>query len=91
MLVLPMIQVTTPSGDKLSLHKEYGHFKALHDDLSRRYSAVSSLSTMSCNCTCLHVSVPLFQLSTLNFPPTKWFGSKRPEFVEKRRQDLQVR
>ena len=63
-----ILQVTTPRGDNLSLYKEYSQFKALHDDLSKKYSAVS----------------------TLKFPPTKWFGAKRPEFVERRRQDLQV-
>ena len=26
----------------------------------------------------------------MKFPPAKWFGTRRPDFVERRRQELQV-
>ena len=37
-----ILQVTLPKGDKLSLHKEYSHFRAMHDDLLKKYPTVSA-------------------------------------------------
>ena len=78
-------------GEKWSVYKSYAQFKVFFEDITKKYPQVRF--SVICNFIYFlktYFAMTLPQLSVLAFPPSKLFGTKSQEFMERRRLLLEV-